>query len=74
MSFVCVGLDDDKSEREDSESGSQSEFEEDAPPGQEILEPPVETKYVENKNEELGQVTSVDLGKYNLKLANEKIF
>ena len=55
--FVSAGLDDDKSDREDSES-SQSEFEEDAQPTHTVITPPEETNYTINSREELGQVGS----------------
>ncbi|KAL8614450.1 hypothetical protein ACOMHN_007786 [Nucella lapillus] len=48
------GLDEDKSEQEDTES-TQSEFEEDVRPRSEVLHPPEETSYCINKQEELGQ-------------------
>jgi hypothetical protein len=57
--FLCVftGLDDDRSEREETDS-TQSEFEDDASvSGKRVISPPEETNYVPNKTEELGQVS-----------------
>ena len=58
---MSAGLDDDKSDREDSES-TQSEFEEDAQPSSTVITPPEETNYVINSREELGQVSLPCLG------------
>ncbi|XP_076450983.1 oxysterol-binding protein-related protein 8-like isoform X2 [Babylonia areolata] len=52
--FENQGLDEDKSEREDTDT-SPSEFEEDLRPRHNILDPPTETSYFVNKQEELGQ-------------------
>ncbi|XP_076472177.1 oxysterol-binding protein-related protein 8-like isoform X2 [Babylonia areolata] len=54
--FANQGLDDDKSEREDSES-SQSELDEELLPGDShrVISPPEETTYAPNQSEELGQ-------------------
>ena len=57
--FLSPGLDDDKSEREDTES-SQSESEGDqtsVTSGRREIAPPDETNYVVNRSEELGQVS-----------------
>ncbi|KAK7486381.1 hypothetical protein BaRGS_00022429 [Batillaria attramentaria] len=51
-----TGLDDDKTDREDSDLTSQSEFEEESLTSQQaVIAPPEETHYIENATEELGQ-------------------
>lgn len=52
---LCTGLEEDKSERDDSDT-TQSEFDVEPLPNHN-LNPPVETHYEENRTEELGAVS-----------------
>ncbi|XP_070199099.1 oxysterol-binding protein-related protein 8-like isoform X4 [Littorina saxatilis] len=53
--FANQGLDDDKSDREDTELSSQSDFEDDVVTGEAVIAPPDETNYILQSKEEMGQ-------------------